>query len=170
MRLKIVRFVPKDWNRIKTQMMYLENKCFPPAQQMTEQETKECMTAPGAVAYLATNNGAVIGNTYGNVLSTVDKEWFDGHWDPATYKRDRAGTVYITSTAVHPIFRRQGIARKLKIAMIRDLKRRGFRFVVGHAHKGPMLKLNESLGARVIKKFPHWYGSKQTHYLYEIEL
>ena len=166
----IIKFKPEQWNRFKNQIMELEKICFSGSLEMTEADTKECMCAPGAVVYLATFNGAVIGNTYGNILSTIDKDWFDSHWDPKTYSHYGRKSVYITSTAVHPDFQGQHIATKLKRAMLKDLRKRGFRHVIGHAHKGAMLTINEKLGAKVIQKFPRWYGSKQTHYLYEIEL
>jgi ribosomal protein S18 acetylase RimI-like enzyme len=166
----IIRFKPEQWNRFKAQIMELERICFGGKLEMSEADTKECMCAPGALVYLATFNGVVIGNTYGNILSKIDKAWFENHWNPRNYKHDGPKTVYITSTAVHPDFRGQHIATKLKKAMMKDLRQRGFRYVIGHAHKGPMLTINEKLGAKVIQKFPRWYGSKQTHYLYEIEL
>ena len=54
--------------------------------------------------------------------------------------------------------------------MMRDLKHNYFKYVVGHAHAGTMIHLATHFGGKTIKKFPHWYGSRQTHYLYEVDL
>ena len=168
--IEYIRFATPDWNRIKKSLMACERACFSGELEMTEEETHECVCAPGAMVYLALDRGKVIGNTYGNLLSTIDEDWFDGYWNPRTYKHDDKKTLYVTSTAVLPKYRNRGIASALKNFMMRDLKRNYFKHVIGHAHAGTMIRMATRFGGKVIKKFPHWYGSPQTHYLYEVDL
>jgi GNAT superfamily N-acetyltransferase len=166
----IHRFNKDKWGELKSSIMEVENICFPAELRMTEEETQDCMCADGAIVYLAYVDGKIVGNTYGNILSTVDKGWFDGHWNPKTYRNYSQKTLYITSTAILPKYRNQGIATKLKKEMFDELVNEGFCFVVGHAHKGTMMDIVQKFGGIVLKKFPRWYGSRQTHYLYEVDL
>ena len=168
--MKIIKFNPKNWSKLKHQFIELEEKCFCEELQMTEEEIKDSMCDNGALVYLAFEGKKLIGNTYGNILQGTDEEWFDGHWDPKDYKHYNKKTLYVTSTAVLPEYRNKGIATRLKIVMHEDLKGHGFKYVIGHAHKGTMINICKKFGGKVIKQFKNWYDSPETHYLYEINL
>jgi len=171
-RIEIKRFYPEDWDTYKEGLMTLENASFDdPELCMTEEENKECMTDPEVYAYMALDGDRVVGLTYGNVLQKTDKdEFFEGHWEPKSYRHYDQPTLYITSTATLPEYRGMGIAKKLKYKMFCDLKENGFEYAIGHSNQGTMCAINSWFNGEVIETFEHWYGSEETHDLMEVDL
>jgi ribosomal protein S18 acetylase RimI-like enzyme len=172
-QIKVIRFYPADWDKYRDDLMALENASFDdPELCMTEEEKKECMVDdPDVYAYIALDGERVIGETYGNILQKTDKdEFFEGHWDPATYQHFDKKTLYITSTATLPEYRGKGIAKLLKYEMFKDLKQDGFEYAIGHSNDGIMTAINEWFNGTNIGKFEHWYGSEETHNLMEMDL
>ncbi|MBF0553675.1 MAG: GNAT family N-acetyltransferase [Nitrospirae bacterium] len=168
--MEIKKFNPFDWPVQKDGIMHVERECFPPELYMSEEETKESICDENCYAYLAFDGDKIIGNSYGNLLSSVNENWFEGHWDPKTYLNYGKKVMYITSTGVLPEYRGKGVARRLKYAMLQDLKKDGFNYVIGHSHAGTMVTINKLFNAEIIQEFPKWFGSKWTNYLYEINI
>ena len=170
--IKIIKFNAKDWNKYKKSLMQLEKKCFGgDSFYMPEKEKKECMTDKNAYCYIALDGDKVVSESYGNTLQTLDCEnSFDGYWNPKDYSHYDSLTLYITSTATLPEYRNKGIAKKLKDAMFKELKKDGFCYAIGHSHEGTMTKMNDFFNGKIIGEFKNWYGGKDTHYLCEIDL
>ena len=171
-QITVVRFFPKDWEKHRDGLMELENASFDdPELCMTEEEKEECMTDPDVYAYIALDGERVVGETYGNILQKTDKdEFFEGHWDPASYVHYDKKTLYITSTATHPDYRGHGIAKMLKYEMFKDLKKDGFEYAIGHSNDGAMTAIESWFNGELIGTFEHWYGSEETHNLMEVDL
>jgi predicted GNAT family acetyltransferase len=172
-KIEIVRFYPGDWEKYKEGLMELERLSFEdPELCMTEEETKECMVDdPDLYGYIALDGDKVVGETYGNILQKTDKEnFFEGHWDPTTYRHYDKKTMYVTSTATHPDYRGQGIAKKLKYAMYQDLKKDSFVYCIGHSNEGIMTEIYQWFNGTIVEAFPNWYGSEETHMLTEVEI
>jgi len=166
------KFNKNDWNKYKKGLMELEEASFNDSELcMDEEETKECMIDMDCYAYIALENGKIIGCTYGNILQEIDKDYFfAGYYDPKTYKHYDKKTLYITSTAVHPDYRGKGIAKQLKYTMFKDLKKYKFEYVIGHSKSGTMTSINEWFNGKSIEVYPHWEGSNETHKLVEVNL
>lgn len=161
----------QDFVKMVPELIRFENACFPPELCMDESELKECLDTHDVRGVMVLDCDRLAAMTYGNDYGSIDKDWFDGHWDPDKYKKfRRSKSFYVTSTAVDPNYRGKGLALQTRAHLCRILKQEGYRYVVGHAHKGMMLKIVELFEGTIIEAIPRWYGSKQTHYFYEMEL
>ena len=171
-KIKVIRFYPQDWGEYKEDLMALERAwednpelCF------SEELKKELLTDPEVIAYIALDGEKCIGENYGHILQNIDKDdFFEGHWDPGTYRHFDKKTLYVTSIATLPDYAGMGIAKALTYQMLVDAKNDGFEFVVGHYNEGAMTGIIEWFNGETVEVCPEWFGSDETHNLMEIDL
>ena len=168
---RIIRFYPEDWGKYKDDLLELERAwednpelCF------SEELKKELMTDPDVIAYIALDGNKVIAENYGQSLQSTDTDWFEGHYDPTTYRNYDKKTFYVTSIAVLPDYNGQGIAKDMTYSMFQDLKRDGYEYVTGHYNEGSMTKIIEWFNGEIIEVCENWFDSDETHNFMEIDL
>ena len=170
-RIEIKRFFPEDWEKYKADLMQLEKAwednpelCF------SEELKKELMTDPDGVYYIALDGDRVIAENYGQSLQSTDTDWFEGHYDPTTYRHFDKKTFYVTSIAVLPEYNGRGIAKDMTYRMFQDLKLDGYEYCTGHYNEGAMTKIIEWFNGETVEVCEHWFDSDETHNFMEIDL
>jgi len=157
------------WDSDKEAILAMEEKCFVPELRMDEDEILDSLDS--AIAFVARENGKIIGMTYGNIYSDLDKEWFEGYFEPKDYKKyNEFRSLYITSTCVDPDYRSQDVCLRIRIEMINYCRNLNFHYFISHAHEGSMTNLYIKLGGICVATFHNWYGSEETHYLCEMDI
>jgi ribosomal protein S18 acetylase RimI-like enzyme len=177
----ITRLVPKAEVSDMVPALARLERVFPSELRMSRAEVRESVEMDGAVVFVAESGGKVVGASYCNTMESIDRDFFEGYWDPAEWlapvgdsrydqeddRHDRLQSLYVTSTAVHPKYRRLGIATALKLQSV-SLLRHQCGYILGHSNSGAMTKTYLSLGGEKVKLFKHWYGSKESHWLCQI--
>jgi hypothetical protein len=77
--------------------------------------------------------------------------------------------VYCYSNTTLKPYRRKGYAGMLKEYFLKQVKCKGYDYVIGHARRNDSIKLNLSHGAIIIRGYPNWSGS-ETYDFYYIKL
>jgi ribosomal protein S18 acetylase RimI-like enzyme len=171
MKIEIKRFYPQDWGKYKVDLMQLEKAwednpelCF------SEELKKELMTDPDGVYYIALDGDKVIGENYGQSLQSTDTDWFEGHYDPSTYRNYDKKTFYVTSIAILPEYNGMGIAKDMTYRMCKDLKKDGYKYITGHYNEGAMTNIIKFFNGETIDVCENWFDSDETHNFMEIDL
>lgn len=118
--------------------------------------------------YMTDEFGKLIGEAYYIPLDGM-KEW------PADEEQKEDGLeqfygkncMYAFSTTVLPEIQDRGYGKILKAYCLGIWKAEGYEYALGHARDGASLNLQLSFGATVIDKFPDWYHTGETYYLYK---
>lgn len=107
-------------------------------------------------------DGRLAGETYGMRLGDSDEQ-IEG---TEAFHPD---TLYTYSISILKSFQGLGLAKVLK-AYYLGCARSTFKTIIGHSLEGGSIYLNMAFGAKLVKPFPNWYGTRKTAYLYVIEL
>lgn len=137
---------PADW-RDYTQLHYLEKACFKPEDLWPFWDLIGALTLPGLVRLKATHDGRMLG-------------FIGGEREPAK----RRG--WITTLAVLPDFRRQGIARGLLAEGEKFLNAPVIRLSVRLSNLAAV-RLYESAGYQVADRWPRYYAGGEDALVFE---
>ena len=171
--LDFYKYTASDFDEIAVRALEFEDANFPPELQEDEASIREACSAEGTIGIVILDRASnkLIGMRYGTPLDSFTTEDFEGHWHPENYPKFQGfKTLYSMSTAIHKNYRGRDLGLIMSYEFAKQARDLGYHYIIGHAHIGAMLNLTKLLEGEVIEKFPRWYGSKQTHYLYEMRL
>jgi GNAT superfamily N-acetyltransferase len=155
------------------------NKSYPPELQIDKKEAIEILTELLTINYVLRLDNKIIGSCLYRDIRGYPEDDFKNEetgkieWSPRefseTYNSDGAGILYIEDTTILPEYRNKGFAKFLREKTYQKLKN-DWNFIVAHANSGAMINISKELGGNILKEFPNWFGSGETHVLYEIDL
>lgn len=166
---------PGQIDKYKKDLVELERKCFPTGLAVEWKTKKWLMTMEGSIIVLANYRGKVIGESYGHMLEECQK-YLGGQEKLAFsklldyYLDSGRKAFYTVAFSVLPEHQGEGIGTILKSEHLSEIRRHGYDTVVGHANSGKAIEINQKFGARIIFTYPNWYGTGETHYLYELDM
>jgi len=167
--IKIEKWNISQWPNDKSDILEIESKCFDDSLAMDEDEVYESLSE--GIVVVARDDNKIVGITYANDYDKINSEWFEGYFNPLDYpKYIKNKSLYITSTAILPEYRNKEIAIQIRILLINICRELSYKYIIGHAHKGSMCKIYKIFGGTIVASFPKWYGSRQTHYLCELDI
>jgi len=137
---------PADW-RDYTQLHHLEKVCFGPDDLWPFWDLLGALTLPGLVRIKAVSEGRMLG-------------FLGGERDPAK----RRG--WITTLAVLPRFRRQGIARALLDEGEQELDMPVIRLSVRASNLGAV-RLYEETSYQMVERWPRYYAGGEDALVFE---
>ncbi|MDE1856263.1 MAG: GNAT family N-acetyltransferase [Candidatus Micrarchaeota archaeon] len=174
--VKVAVFNPKQWDKYKSQFMKLERKCYPKELQFLPNEKKEIVASKNSITVIAKMGQEFVGEIYGQHVKYEEPETKNRGKVGRAFKdifempESRRKTFYIDGFAVLPEMQGQGVGIALKRALFTKLRDGGWEFVMGHANDGAALHINYKFGARPRKSYEHWFGGKEKHILYTLNL
>ncbi len=143
---RILDIGPADWPRWNSQIMALEQECFEPARQGTEDHLLAVLAEDGALGAIAADEQQVVGFYLGAPLELFsEKEWV--RQDPELGKRT---TLYAADLIILPTWQGQGIGAALKAHQVQRARAAGYRFISGRYRVGlaeAMGRISRKLGA-----------------------
>jgi GNAT superfamily N-acetyltransferase len=119
----------------------------------------------GSLGLIYIKDDKVVGETIGVPVSSLEDSCRDKI--PGLYD---SSTLYVSSFTVQSEYQGQGIGSKLVKSFIPQAKARGYSRLIGHAAEGSSLRINNSLGAKVLQRYPDYYGTGKNYYFYELIL
>lgn len=82
--------------------------------------------------------------------------------DPDRDNPPLQGSLYVSTTGIHPTFQRKGLAKLMKAWQIAYARHHGFnRIVTNHRQSNSvMIRINESFGFRTLRIVPDYYDGE----------
>ena len=167
-----IKILPQDLTEIdalKFPLINIEQKCFKPELREAWKDKRELLYA--SICALAYHNGVSVGECYACELSDEDTEGDMGkHYQAMIDKYGKGNFIYGMSLGVLPKYQGYDLAKRMKMAVLVECKRRGYQIYADHAKEGGSKHLQKYFGAEVIDKIDNWYGTGDTYYWCEIGL
>ncbi len=160
---EIHRVEPKGWEKIKEQIMKIENSAFEKDVRQNEDDLRETFENDKSICLVVVdkNNNKIFAYTIGASL-----DWYTFlDFDPHYRKND---SFYIESTAVLPEYQGRGIGKMLKKILIEEVRKMGYKRIVCHATNEKIKHINEDFGFRVIGHIKKWVGKRDAWYMEKI--
>ncbi len=122
---------PEDWEKIKDEIIKIEESSFEPEVRQDEDDIGETFTYEDSICLIAKNEEDIVGYIMG-----APADFYE-------YLDEGNDTLYIESLAVLPKYRRRGIGTELKKKFIEEAKKRGYRRIVSHATSKEVININK---------------------------
>lgn len=166
--LAIETALPGSWERMRGDLMALEETAFPIGLREEEGYIREILGLARSVFVLARAAERVVGDAFGGPIEDPAFAEIPGVGSVPHFGEDKV--CYIESLVVHPEFQRRGIGKKLLEAFFADAIEKKYKFVAGHALEGGSHHLFVRAGASILGANPNWYGTGKTSYCFLLPL
>jgi len=158
---EVYRVEPKDWERIKDEIIKIENSAFESSVRQDEEDLRETFTYEKSICLVVIDksNRRIVAYTMGAPLKWyIFLKKFDKH-------HENYNTFYIESTAVLPGYQNKGIGKMLKRTLIEEVKKYGYNRITTHATNEAIRRINKQFGFRDVKYFKRWVGRRDAWYM-----
>ena len=169
--MNILKFNPDDlYDGLKKELMNIEKKCFHPDIQ-EDWKGKQKLIRASASCFFAYDKNKIIGEAYTETEYEIHDDSDDNlHMASVMEVCHKEHGVYFYSLAVVPKYEGLGIAKSLWLQIIADTKNQGYKMIFSHAKEGSSSHLCEVFGGKFITQRRNWFGTGNTHNLYEIKV
>jgi len=150
--------MPSTWNALRSEILKIEDKSFPPTLADSEKDLRRVADSPTGIflALCSPSSPRVLGYIAADLLEKFPNIPGTAS-DPHFKKRD---TIYLKSVAVHPDWRGRGLSITLIRECLRLVSERGIKRATAHIESGSLSRIG--LVGRILKSFENWYGTGRT--------
>lgn len=166
-QFNIKRVLPKDWHRVKKQVMRIEKSAFPVELRQDKDDIASTFLDERDICLIATVGKKIVGCLYSAPVEDFDNYDVPGIEDDPNYGEENS--VYLESFAVLKKYRGRGIGKALVKKMTEIAKKDSYKFIVGH-YNNTSLRVLTKLGAEVVEEIEGWQGSGKTYSYARLEL
>jgi ribosomal protein S18 acetylase RimI-like enzyme len=163
-------------------LLRIEEKCFHPNLQETWDDKVDLLE--NSISYFLAfdgewQTGRVIGEIFAIALKDVpveeddlSKEKEGEYWKTLKVSYLREPVAYIYSIGVLPDYQGQGIAKRLMVNLLRDLKDDGadYTHVISHCRNGASMTIHGMFGFDVLHRVTNWYDVREDYTCVELKL
>ncbi|MEM5828214.1 MAG: GNAT family N-acetyltransferase [Candidatus Aenigmatarchaeota archaeon] len=168
LEIEIFRTEPKDWKKIRRDIMKIENSAFEKNVRQDEDDIKSTFLDERSVNLILVVNREIVGYTMG---SPIEDYWYCEkylEYNPELIRK----TYYIESTAILPEYQGKGLGYILREELVKELKKEKYEYVASHATDIRILKIYKKLeengylrDCKVLEEIERWIGNRDAYFV-----